>query len=491
MKKKTYFQTLAFSVLLGMGMTSCSDWFDVIPRSSVYEDDLYSHEYGYQQQLTGLYLGMCDGNLYGREASFGLMDVVGGIYYLPKTPNNAYKYALQYNYEYSGTKSTITGIWEKAYEVIANANELLRNSGIKQDADVENTQGLTPSDVFTSEQPRNIICGEALAVRAYLHFDLLRMFGVNPQADANKPSIPYVTTLQKNASPQLTTGEALQKVIIDLRQAEALLKETDPIVKGNPLPDDEYYKKMTRPMHANYYAVCGMLARAYQYGGDDAEAGKWAQKVIDGNAFSWTKSAALTKGDYVGTSELVFNLFLRNMKDAVTPYFRYISDNDNENKLLPMSNTSYKLWFNNASDKRMKGFINYKSNYLSQKYVVTADVTSDSLSVQHHMPLVRLSEMYYIVSESLLSAGHVDLASDMLNHVRVAKGLQKTDFTTADAVRKEIDMEYHREFVAEGQLFYYAKRRQQPGLIPTQFRLDFVFPLPENEYMYGNRKPNK
>ena len=196
MKKKTYFQTLAFSVLLGMGMTSCSDWFDVIPRSSVYEDDLYSHEYGYQQQLTGLYLGMCDGNLYGREASFGLMDVVGGIYYLPKTPNNAYKYALQYNYEYSGTKSTITGIWEKAYEVIANANELLRNSGIKQDADVENTQGLTPSDVFTSEQPRNIICGEALAVRAYLHFDLLRMFGVNPQADANKPSIPYVTTLQ-------------------------------------------------------------------------------------------------------------------------------------------------------------------------------------------------------------------------------------------------------------------------------------------------------
>ena len=75
--------------------------------------------------------------------------------------------------------------------------------------------------------------------------------------------------------------------------------------------------------------------------------------------------------------------------------------------------------------------------------------------------------------------------------MRKAKGLKNADFATADAVREEIDNEYRREFVAEGQLFYYIKRRNLPDRIETQYKVDFVFPLPDNEYTYGNRQPNK
>lgn len=487
MKQKKY-QAMLVAVLTGVCMVSCSDWFDVIPRSSVYEDDLYKNEIGFQQVATGLYLDMGNDYLYGKAASYGLVDVVSGMYAIQRTQNTVYKYAMQYNYEYSSTKSSIGNIWSKAYNVIANANELLRKAGISQDVDVEQTKDLTISDVFATEQTRNILCGEALAVRAYLHFDLLRIFGVNPKVDANKPGIPYVTTLQKYVTAQSTVGEALEKVITDLLQAERLLKDSDPIVEGNPVPADDYFKKVTRPTHANYYAVCGMLARAYLYAGKKAEAGQWAQIVIDANAFRWTKSAELNNGDYLGMNELVFNLFIRDMKDRITPYFRYTAGSDTE-QLLPISATDYVEWYD-SRDKRRKGFLTYDGSYLSQKYVVTSEDVGDTLSLQRRIPLIRLSEMYYIAAESRLS-DNVEKAGELLDEVRKARGLKAKEYADTSDVQTEIDNEYHREFVAEGQLFYYIKRRDMPGMIETQYKVDFVFPLPDDEYTYGNRKPNK
>ena len=66
-------------VLMTVSLVSCNDWFDVIPRSSVYEDDLYAKEQGFQSTLTGLYIAMGEDNMYGKEMTFGLNDVVSGL----------------------------------------------------------------------------------------------------------------------------------------------------------------------------------------------------------------------------------------------------------------------------------------------------------------------------------------------------------------------------------------------------------------------------
>lgn len=476
--------------LLSLGMTSCNDWFDVIPRSSVYEDDLYSKEQGFQSTLTGLYISLGENNLYGRELTFGITDVVSGIYYLPKINNNSYKYAGQYNYEYSSTKSTITGIWNSAYNVIANANVLLEKIGVKQDVDTENTASYTLSDKFNSVQTRSIIAGEALAVRALMHFDLLRLYGANPQVDATKPSIPYVTTLQKNATPQSTTSEIIQKVITDLLQAESLLKDNDPIVEANAAIDDTYFKKSSRATHLNYYAVCGLLARAYQYAGDNKNAGKWAKVVIDSNAFTWNSLTDWQKSNYVATKELLFNLYISNMKDQQTPYFKNTDGSGDDGKLLMMSSQRYSDLYSNA-DKRAKGFMAYQGNYLCQKYVVTEGEVADSLTVQHRIPILRLSEMYYILAESYLAEGKTSEAANTLNTELKAYGLKNVDLSTSENIRKCLDLEYQREFVAEGQWFFYIKRRNASNLIETQYVVDFIFPLPDNEYTYANRQKNK
>ena len=329
-----------------------------------------------------------------------------------------------------------------------------------------------------------------MAVRALIHLDLLRLFGVNPQVDANKPSIPYVTALKKDATPQSTTSEAIDKVITDLLQAESLLRDSDPIVEGNPSISDTYYKISTRATHLNYYAVCGLLARAYQYKGDDENAGKWAKVVIDAKKFSWNSSVQLSKGDYVGTSELLFNLYVSDMKDRITPYFKYSSDQSNEGQLLLLSNQRYNDLYA-ASDKRGKGFMAYQGNYLCQKYVVTEGDVADSLTVQHRIPMVRLSEMYYILTEYYLAKGETEEAAKTLETELRAYGVKNEDLTSSESIRKCLDLEYQREFVVEGQWFYYIKRRNAQDLIETQYKVDMVLPLPDNEYTYANRQKNK
>lgn len=499
MKRQLY--TALIALATATALTSCSNWFDVLPRDATYEEDLYSKEIGFQKQATGLYLAMGKSNLYGGSASFGMVDIVSGMYNLQKTKNNTYKYALQYNYEYSGTKSSTTGIWDEAYNVIANADELLRNAGVSQDVNPDETKGLTPNPAFTSGQTRNILVGEALAVRAYVHFDLLRMFGKSPAVDAGKPAIPYVTVLKKELTPQSTVAEVGKKVETDLLQAESLLRESDPIVKGNPAIDDSYYGYGDRFFHMNYYAVCGLLARVYQYMGNEQEAGKWAQKVIDSQVCSWTDLAAINKGDYVDVKEQVFNLFVRDMKDRITPYFR-VGDDGNTDNLLPVSASYYNAAFPDGKDRRSKALMQYTDEngnltYLPQKYVVTTETSSDSISLTRRIPMIRLSEMYYIACESALSQGNLDEAKTLLNTVRKARGLTVSTFDNDPSkdekseIQDELANEYRREFIAEGQWFFFIKRKNLPDLIDTQYAVDFVFPLPEAEYTYGNRQPNK
>ena len=58
---------------------------------------------------------------------------------------------------------TIENIWAKAYSVIANANEALTN--------------MEGQESSLNEVYYHVIKGELLAIRAYMHFDLLRLYG--------------------------------------------------------------------------------------------------------------------------------------------------------------------------------------------------------------------------------------------------------------------------------------------------------------------------
>ena len=114
---------------------------------------------------------MATSSMYGQELSWGMLDVMGQLYQTRGFHSSSayYKLATGYNYEDQYVKPIIQTIWSQAYNSIANCNSILS----KIDA--------TDSSLFRSRNhEKMLIKGEALALRAFLHFDMLRLFAPAP-----------------------------------------------------------------------------------------------------------------------------------------------------------------------------------------------------------------------------------------------------------------------------------------------------------------------
>lgn len=111
----------------------------------------------------------------------------------------------------------------KAYALIANVNKLLKNAD-------------SHKDLFTGDS-YDLITGEAYALRAFLHFDLLRLFGPVYKTHKEDKSICYNTQFSLSGSDLLPASKVMEYVIADLKEAEDRLAK-DPIIEEGPLLSD-------------------------------------------------------------------------------------------------------------------------------------------------------------------------------------------------------------------------------------------------------------
>ena len=112
-----------------------------------------------------------------------------------------------------------------------------------------------------------LIKGEALGLRAMLHFDMLRLFGPL-WTEKEQASIPYQTSSERIVEPLLSADSVLNCVLTDLTRAADLLKDVDPVItdgarnySGGENGNDLFY----RQYRMNYYAVKALMARAYMW----------------------------------------------------------------------------------------------------------------------------------------------------------------------------------------------------------------------------------
>jgi hypothetical protein len=105
-----------------------------------------------------------------------------------------------------------------------------------------------------------------------------------------------------------------------------------------------------------------------------------------------------------------------------------------------------------------------------------------SVNYINRVPLIRLSEMYYIAAES---ASDTKEKVRMLNSVRANRGLKALAETlTETEIATEIFKEYKKEFYQEGQLFFYYKRlnkSQIDGYASPATATIYVLPKPNDE----------
>ena len=269
---KTHFNKhiarLAFALLLGTtALTSCNDFLDVRPKGENLEADQFKTPAGFEAAIYGVYGTMQSGSLYGMDLYWGLTDVMAQD--LANSSGALGSDALA-KYQYNDDdylRNRLASVWATAYQTIGYANNVLKNLQEKKKADFP---------------LYNLYKGEMLAVRAYLHFDLLRLFC---STDPTKRGIPYTTTYEAKINEFKKVGEVYSLIIKDLQEAEQLLaEEKDAIVY--PRNNGQYFKFQNfRETHCNYYAVLGMLAKVYWMQGDMDNAAKYAQMVIDSKKF--------------------------------------------------------------------------------------------------------------------------------------------------------------------------------------------------------------
>ena len=112
-------------------------------------------------------------------------------------------------------------MWTKAYQTIGYANNVIKNL----------------NETSLSLQRHDVYMGEMLAVRALLHFEMMRMFApLTPDATA----IPYVETWDFSVKPFLTVAQVTAKIEADLLEAERLLAPVDEPLMTYPRDDTQY-----------------------------------------------------------------------------------------------------------------------------------------------------------------------------------------------------------------------------------------------------------
>ena len=458
---------------------SCNKWLDVQPRSQVEDTELFSTESGYKEALAGVYSSMVSSKTYSKEMTYGFIGVLGqewDFYY-----DAQYKDAAAYNYEGTYPTSTIRNIWANSYSGIANVNNLIAHI----DDDVK----------LFSTGNHDVIKGEALALRAFLHFDLLRCFGVSYAVDSLHPSIPYSTSLTYKVFPQLTVRDVAAAVLQDLLQAEALLKNADPIVTEREIDEatDNGYL-LNRQLHLNYYAVKAMQARVLMWMGNYRQALEAAEVVISSEKFPWATVSNLQAGyDRCLATEHLFALNnLTLTADVADEFF-----SDNSAYSFAVTRDRLLSYFDNATQDYRYTFL-FKSGsatHANNRYLTKYDEPGgNNTYYKYRMPLIRISEMFLIKSEAEYRIGNADAAKATLNRLRVARNLPTLAELPADFFLELIHA-YRREFLGEGQLFFLYKRLNWPNVLYSDVdavaEKIYTFPLPITETESIQRENNK
>ena len=489
--------------------TGCKKWLDVKPEGLTTKDELFTTQKGFRDALTGAYVDMKSGDAYGGAMTWGTVEFIARNWDVVSPTYLDLNALVNANYVDASARAALDKIYAKEYKVVADVNSILEKIDEKKDMFQENNYAL--------------IKGEALTLRAFAHFDVLRMFGPMPDKPSADPILPYVQAVSKDIVPLSTYDDFVKQVLADLDQAETLLKDVDPItqfslaelnpsskaVSNVPVVSDDYY--MYRQIRMNYYAVLALKARVYNWliprgDANRVNAVKYAQMVIDakdhvGNpTFRLGDLSDSQKGDYTFTPEHIaavnyFNLYLA------------VESNFGENGVLARSDFNIQdgfYYLNNlfpvaerAADARWVGMWSYKTtggqtNFVKYKKYIQKD---KELDPNNQIPLLRLSEMYLILTEC------AQTKTDAENYYRFycnKKGIPFTNGFSAsgwEADRKnKMIREYVREFYAEGQTFFTYKRYNVTTLPASWTAVyysattaRYLVPKPDREINYHNK----
>lgn len=292
----------------------------------------------------------------------------------------------------------------------------------------------------------------------------------------------------------LSVPDMIKKIENDLLEARRIMATTDTLesmlyllptscrYEGTNGPSDIFFNY--RGFRMNYTAITAALARLYFYADRLAEAEKMATEVIDfvdeygAKVFTFTPRVDYAKKTKL-YDELIFALSQRKLTENVEKY----DETEDSDSHLAMDYWDWvELVDEDAGDRRLSLDGGLVRVFESEEYVFSRKYynATDMNDVNKRMiPVIRLSEMYYIRGEYYASMGAFDKAVEELEIVRGARGctVGRISASSLEEFHDLILNDAKKEFWGEGQLFHFYKKYN----VKPSSKADFVLPLPQNE----------
>lgn len=487
--------SICFLLPAALLLASCNKWLDISPKTQVKEGDQFTSRQGFVDALFGVYQQGASAQTYGQNLSYGFLEVLAQRYEnKSNTSSSWYAQTARYNYTFTGgsvqsTRNNIDNIWSQLYKMIAGANYILKNT----EAHKEALPGIS----------YNIVKGEALALRAFAHFDLARMFApaYQPGTAATK-AIPYMSEFTITPQAAVSLEEVLNKCEAELKEAEALLAaypDIDQMAGNQGVTTGEQFL-MYRQNHLNYWAVKATLARLYLYKNNKPLALQYATEVIGSKKFRFITQqelnvdATTTASDLTFSYEHIFSIYVSNLATDVDQLLKPATVTGGDPQDLFSTDVILRRLYETTtvgygSDVRSPDAPKKLWNAITAGVVYSKRLYSDAPAnvKQRIIPLIRLPEMYYIAAEAAPTAAE---GVTYLNAVRTARLLPELPANTnADILDAEILKEYRKELYGEGQLWFYYKRKNTvtipEGVGNPMNSSKYIFPLPLAEIEFG------
>lgn len=429
-------------------LTACSDFVEVDqPNSQLTNAAVFESATTGNAAMAEVYAqmrenGFASGRWYGLSATMGVYADE-----LVSYQNGPFTTAPFYNNSLLASDDFVALLWNGSYNQIYACNTILE--GVAQ-------------SISLPDAVKDQLQGEALFARSYVYLHLLNTFG----------DVPYITTTDYVANSAVTRTAAelvYQNIIADLQTAVGLL------------PASDFSGDRTRP---NRYGAQALLARAYLYYGDYAEAANMASAVLNDGQYVletdpdavfltvstetiWQIASGGQGSNTIEGSTFIFQSgppTVVSLTDDFVSSFE-LGDLRRESWVKEVTNGS-EIWYHPYKYKQ-DTFTGYSMEY----------------SVQ-----LRAAELYLIRAEARARQGELSIAKDDMEIIRSRAGLPPSAAVTQDEILNAILEQRRFELFAEqGHRFFDLKRfgklDEVLGWKPGWNSTDGLWPLPQTELL--------
>ena len=434
------------SACLILSLVGCNDAIDIEQPGRLGANNAFKTIANLQSGLLGAY------NFLDTTYEIGFTSAMTDECY--KGRDNGGQNFAEQNFNINSSNDYVDNIWSSYYAAIGMANRII--------------EAAATIDRSKDQVAYDDILGQAYAIRAFSHFQILTWFSTD-YTDDNALAGLLLTSVTKDIFaqvPRSTNGAFYSQITSDLNTAAGLITSTD---LGKTFIGQDF--------------ITALRARMHAYKGDYTAAKQYAQQLL--NSYNLAD-----QGEYTGMfndtnfTEVIFSLE-RSIGDSYDGQgtagggwagrlYAFIDATEQGGQFMEMSRSVYNI-LAGTTDVRLSVCLNVAESIIDSGYETNANFLNDDVLLVYKYPggqqpllndlkIFRAAEMHLILAEAAADAGDFSQVGTLINQLRDKRGatMLTAPATETDAFGMILD-ERRLEFLFEGHRWVDLKRLGDRG----------------------------